>query len=404
MVHLFQFRIAWYEQTVLRILRIPHSISNSAYIATESTGALPYLKDSKRGVFVGRRHPGMQGRSFDSWSHGNSDSLESNSFTSTSTSVGGSDIVSYLKGIELDPDAHLSADERNDSMAYSSIICNQLQPLLNALIFADVDKYESTHKDLTLEACLGVRGQWKYFKMLSRFQAWSEKLTILSKLKKNDQISCSGRTLVQGRYRVDVSETLKSITQIFSAFNSRLANRSFIASSTHPSSVDALLFSCLCESLGDAHLISILPQFHHLCSFFAMLYKKFYSEFSLANEDVNELMKQNNYTNVSNIFYQNLLENFNSIQFVEDIMTVKEAALADKGAGVNWERFRLGGNLLKRKQTHSNVDVYETPNNKEKDKLIKKNEESDSMWWSSVVVASALFFAVFNGSGSLANE
>ena len=85
-------------------------------------------------------------------------------------------------------------------------------------------------------------------------------------------------------------------------------------------------------------------------------------------------------------------------------MTVKEAALADKGAGVNWERFRLGGNLLKRKQTHSNVDVYETPNNKEKDKLIKKNEESDSMWWSSVVVASALFFAVFNGSGSLANE
>lgn len=45
MVKLTQHRVAWFEQIVLRMNYIPHSVENSGYAASESTGGLPYLLD-----------------------------------------------------------------------------------------------------------------------------------------------------------------------------------------------------------------------------------------------------------------------------------------------------------------------------------------------------------------------
>ncbi len=80
---LTQYRVAWFEQIVLRMCRIPHLVGNSGYVASESTGALPHLLDlhwngeinndaignvgvlrSNIPVLVGRHHPGGLGSSF----------------------------------------------------------------------------------------------------------------------------------------------------------------------------------------------------------------------------------------------------------------------------------------------------------------------------------------------------
>ena len=42
---LSQYRVAWYEQIILRMCYIPHTVENSSYAAFESTGALPSLLD-----------------------------------------------------------------------------------------------------------------------------------------------------------------------------------------------------------------------------------------------------------------------------------------------------------------------------------------------------------------------
>ena len=42
---LTQYRVAWYEQIILRMCHIPHTVENSSYAARECTGALPCLLD-----------------------------------------------------------------------------------------------------------------------------------------------------------------------------------------------------------------------------------------------------------------------------------------------------------------------------------------------------------------------
>ena len=46
---LSQYRVAWYEQIILRMCQIPHTIENSSYAARECTGALPCLLDLNGG-------------------------------------------------------------------------------------------------------------------------------------------------------------------------------------------------------------------------------------------------------------------------------------------------------------------------------------------------------------------
>jgi len=42
---LTQYRVAWFEQIILRMCQIPHTVENSSYAARECTGALPCLLD-----------------------------------------------------------------------------------------------------------------------------------------------------------------------------------------------------------------------------------------------------------------------------------------------------------------------------------------------------------------------
>ncbi|KAI2495587.1 hypothetical protein MHU86_18946 [Fragilaria crotonensis] len=52
---LVQFRPAWFENLVLRMAGISHTVINSKYAATEATGPLPYLRHGT--ALVGRHHP-----------------------------------------------------------------------------------------------------------------------------------------------------------------------------------------------------------------------------------------------------------------------------------------------------------------------------------------------------------
>jgi hypothetical protein len=49
---LTQYRVAWYEQIILRMCQIPHTVENSSYAARECTGALPCLLDLNCGQVV----------------------------------------------------------------------------------------------------------------------------------------------------------------------------------------------------------------------------------------------------------------------------------------------------------------------------------------------------------------
>ena len=366
------------------MLNIPHVVCNSAYVSTASTGALPYLFDPSQGVLIGRCHPGMQGQSF-----GDDDKTVVQS---------GSDIVTYLFHIGYDLDSHLSEREKNDCVAYSSIIKNDLQKLLLAFQFGDHHSYERTYKNFALRACSGEGLFLDFFRFLSKFQVWSEKKCAISELRKNNHIACSGRIMFQGKYELNVAEALKLTSQIYSTLDSSLRNQSFLISS-HPCSVDALLYSHLCEAMSNVHLFPLLQKYPNLVRFHSDIHGLYFS--GDLSQGITERIRKafihkNDLVNRSNVFYQPLLDNLLTLIPEIKISSIQElAAKVSVESGENWERFRMGGSLLQKPTSKSTPS---TPQDEQKEMMMKRNEENDSIWWSGVVFASALFLVSLNSN------
>mmetsp|Transcript_21327 Transcript_21327/g.43576 ORF Transcript_21327/g.43576 Transcript_21327/m.43576 type:complete len:737 (+) Transcript_21327:52-2262(+) len=196
---LTQHRVAWHEQIVLRMCRIPHVVENSGYNASESTGALPHLLDlqwegeiynteisNTRAlrrdipVLVGRRHPGGLGSSF---FREIMRSNEEYSWTPSRFSPSGSHIVDYLRlsqrGMEncvLFPE-HFTLPEsfegsdgtrnnRNcfgaDAMAYSGLL-EKLNYILHALRYGNDPAWEGLYRNQCIAACLDPLGAARMF-------------------------------------------------------------------------------------------------------------------------------------------------------------------------------------------------------------------------------------------------
>lgn len=377
---LVQYDISWYEQTILRMLHIPYIVKNSTYNSTASTGALPYLVDQSNGVMIGRRHPDMQGKSFTAAKKDHHNYYDS-------------DIIGYLSAIGHDPDAHLSEINRNDCLAYSALIRNELQPLLNALRFGDKNTYERTYKAFAMNACKG--GNTLSDLIIPRVQVWSERKSKISELRQNNLISCRGRLFNQGRYEVNVAEAVHLASKIYDSIDSRLSNQSFLVESSQASSADALLFSHLCEAASNVHLLPLFQIKSNLKRFYSMMHEMYFTENLIGDFDKNDaksLFRQSSTANRSNIFYQPLVDSLANVPIsLKEPLSLELAAKADSEAGENWERFRLGGALLPNK-------VIETGND-QKDKIMKQNEDYDSMWLSAVFTTSVLFLATLTNGG-----
>jgi len=238
---LTQYRVAWYEQIILRMCQIPHTVNNSSYAARECTGALPCLLDlnySSSGgdnsttatttctvsnldkpVYIGRNQPGGLGSYF--FHQCQSSSISRSTQTSTIGSTGdddapptinelhpsswfvssGSHIVDYLRmkhstlmmQCVLFPE-HLQQPPQqpnncsSDAMAYETLIQDKLNYILLALRYAHDPTWESVYKQQCIRASLdpndtsSERKRGGFFSLFAWYQTYSERALALCNL------------------------------------------------------------------------------------------------------------------------------------------------------------------------------------------------------------------------------
>jgi len=186
---LTQYRVAWQEQLLLRIARIPHIVQNSPYLATESTGALPYLTDLQTCALIGKRNVGGMAQKLKSKSKSKSkfstisnhktkhekihndrnDNYNSNNNEKTtqplqhirsSFTESNSHIVDYLQSYNSSPhssrcnlDLHLTPGQKADSAAYTHFI-EDLDIILQALRYGHTDTWNQIYKPQSIHARL----------------------------------------------------------------------------------------------------------------------------------------------------------------------------------------------------------------------------------------------------------
>ena len=203
-LQLTQFRVAWYEQLILRMNYIPHVVINSGYAATESTGALPSLLDLSTSIdnsnsnnskkksrlnnnqptaaaaFIGRHQPGGMGSSFFHQCRGRSSSSSNNKSNSSTFIHSGSHIVDYLRRKygsimgdnilfseqfleEVSPtptnEEKQSHQLHVDVMAYESMIQDKLNYILLALRYANDPAWDGVYKHQFIRATLDPNGE-----------------------------------------------------------------------------------------------------------------------------------------------------------------------------------------------------------------------------------------------------
>ena len=209
---LTQYRVAWYEQIILRMCQIPHTVKNSSYAARECTGALPCLLDLNCGqvaatvsnantwgestpqevvvewgttwnsylsrlnkpVYIGRNQPGGLGSYFfhqcqikkkmNKGDSGDDATPTTNDLYPSWFVSSGSHIVDYLrmkhsssmKECVLFPEhfQHQPNNYSSDAMAYETLIQDKLNYILLALRYGNDPAWECVYKEQCIRASL----------------------------------------------------------------------------------------------------------------------------------------------------------------------------------------------------------------------------------------------------------
>ncbi|KAL9178917.1 hypothetical protein ACHAXT_011890 [Thalassiosira profunda] len=199
---LTQYRVAYFEQLVLRVCCIPHTVENSGYAAVESTGGLPYLLDTNDGngsvktdalpadqpVLVGRTQPGGMGSHF--FQQCNAAGLLPS----------GSHIVDYLRlkhshrmsNHVLFPEHLKGGKYWGDALAYETLIQEKLNYNLMALRYGCDPAWRGVYQPQCVNATLdpnGVRAaanggvrRRAFFPLWAWYQAYSERALALHNL------------------------------------------------------------------------------------------------------------------------------------------------------------------------------------------------------------------------------
>ena len=209
---LSQYRVAWFEQIVLRMNRIPHMVENSGYAATESTGALPCLLDSSndgggannntekqhtkswensgKSVLIGRNQPGGMGSSFSQQCYEDRKSQFIHS---------GSHIIDYLRlthpmkvkdNILFPEHMQETGQSSGDAMAYESLIQEKLNYILLALRYGNDPSWEGVYRPQCIHATLdpnseyhaGTKERKPFFSVWAWYQSYSERSLALYNL------------------------------------------------------------------------------------------------------------------------------------------------------------------------------------------------------------------------------
>lgn len=318
---LSQHRVAWQEQLVLRIAKVPHIVINSPYNASEASGALPYLKDvgstktnsdenvddassstgttTRPPAIVGRRNPGGAGTHANGTLDGSQRHIPS-----------GSHILDYLRSSDhnIDLDKGMDASQMADALAYSTMIDQTLNVVLSALRYGHFHAWDEVYRHQSLAACLDTNGTTGYIEKRRRggffnwatwFQVWSERMVSLKELKLSN--TTLRDELFGGEEDVRVERAVAMAKRCYSALDARLAKSSgtTLLGTEQPTTVDVMLFAHLAEALCDLHLVTILAEYENLVKFFQITYEMHFGSDAGAEE---EWTQWNNRANATNAF------------------------------------------------------------------------------------------------------
>jgi len=350
---LTQYRIAWYEQLALRICHIPHVVLNSSYSSMESTGPLPYIMDlpissstsasteGKNNVdlpaLVGRKHPGAGDD--DSFLDDNNEE-EKDTKKESSLLFSNSHIIDYL--YHSSSYSHLlskylclttssgntsSDDNKEDELAYQSLIEHTLQPILYSLRYADQNSWEQIYRHQCINATLDPNGltdndgeegdkkskkgnhdnKGKFFNIFSWYQAWSERTTNITYLTLSRNGVLSSSSGASSSYGLNVSKAIKQAKQAYQSIETKLqqGNGTYLLNTTKPTLVDVYLFAHLCEALCDVHLVLVLGEYPCIVAFFQQFYEEYFGTkkgIKSQGEGENDWITWNNNMNSVNQF------------------------------------------------------------------------------------------------------
>jgi hypothetical protein len=346
-------------------------------VATEATGPLPFLRDMKQCVLVGRHHPS---------------SLHKNC------------ILDYLQSqgyVSLD--ASLSPSQQALSNAYTALIESQLEPALLSLRFGDTDAWEQVYRNQYIQAS---KQNDRWYSLGSRFQAWSVRNVAL-------------KQLLNKTY--SVQESMSIAREAYTSLETQLqgSNNKYLLDTPNPTTVDALLWAHLAEALCDVHLVTLVADFPHLIKYFQRIYEEYFrlpqdAEWKVWNQEQNlvspfqQLPVEESATSNNNepSTFHDALQMMQSISIhthdLQEVLTVaKEKRLQESKSRnapakqSNLYRWRMGGSLLPSRKKKESVaeQPEETPL---QTKYRKAHKQNDELWLSAVVAVTAI--AVFFGA------
>ena len=291
---LVQYRPAWLEQLVLRIAGIPHVVVNFSYASTESTGPLPFLRDSLQHtasespssspVLVGRNHPRLRVAKAEDNGDGESVFVPIDG-EEESSSLGairqGNSILEYLKsqkGVNLDAhwlEPKSGEDAIKSKMSLSnlfSVMIDNLQKHLMTLRYEDRNAWSLYRAQCFSASRSGaaINSSYRHSKIPTArglYQAWSERVL-------------SRKALLLGGKGVSLEKAKMETRKAYEVLEHFLRQRDkddyYILGTPQPALIDAILWAYLAEAICDVNLVLILADFPLLVRYFQFIYDKYF--------------------------------------------------------------------------------------------------------------------------------
>lgn len=260
-IELFQYRMEWEVQLILRLYCVPHTVVNSPYLSNQCTGVLPQFRSAPSQTIIGNR-----------------------------------DILPYLVQ-ELNLHADLTLEHESNVTAVCALLKEQNR-FLHMLRYGDGDAWEQVHRYRSIDACTrhvpircnkvvddsrkdtaddfrpsnaaSFHSWWTFGNGFARLQAWAERSVFLN------QIQMDASTLIQNS-ALNVEKIKELVRKGYQALDSKLRQGGGTLLGTNTFTIaDIQLFGHLAEALCDVHLVTILADYHHLIAFYQVIYMTYF--------------------------------------------------------------------------------------------------------------------------------
>ena len=283
LLRLHQYRPAWLEQLVLRVVGLPYRVHNSPYAVHELTGPLPFLQDlgsdDATATSLGAT-PAMVGREQQQQTD------KETSFTFDNS------ILDYLKRYRsVDLDQALDDEQRQQSVLYTTLIEETLNKnCLYGLRYGDSNEnhtWEQIYRPQCYRAaCSSNRGTnsrsvW-IVRPLASFQAWSERRYRLRR---------SGNIHYQLK---SVDQLIAMARRAYQVLEHRLRqNTTYLLDTSVPTVVDCLLWDHLMQALTDVYLVVLLAEFPRLLQYTQHIWDLYHFGVAVDDNSTRRLRQKN---------------------------------------------------------------------------------------------------------------